>query len=83
MDKDAGKQPDLVFYNMPETNKVVIGYICITRPTPVSTNTHLYLNQTKEPGRVVTASRRENENKYDATCANNEFESTGRIEKSC
>ena len=68
------KRSDLVFYNMPETNKVVIGDIRITCPIPVSANTSLSLNKAREPDRATAASRREKENKYDATCANNGFE---------
>ena len=89
MDTDDGKRPDLVFYNMSETNKVVIGDIRITCPIPVCENTSLSLNKAREPDRATAASRREKENKYDDTCANNgfesnnNFESTGRIEKSC
>ena len=88
MDTDDGKRPDLVFY---EKNKVVIGDIRITLPQFLFLKQDQRirsLNKDRELGHA--ASRREKENIYDATCANNGskfqtiiFESIGRIEKSC
>ena len=43
MDTDVAYRPDLIFYNMPETNKVVFGAIRITCLTIVSTNTNVSL----------------------------------------